>query len=458
MPPQTLSDSTPSRRDFVKQSTAVVAGGMALATGMSKLQASAPLGDKQMKVALIGCGGRGTQAAAQALSTRGKVTLWSMADAFDKRIEQSLTKLTRTLQQNLGDEAEDQITERIQVPLDRQFAGLDAYQKAIDSGVDLVILATPPGFRPPQLEAAIKAGKHVFTEKPLAVDAPGIRRVIAAGKMAEAKGLCVGVGLQRHHDPGYQETVKRLQEGAIGDILLTRVYWNSGPLWLRTKTDFYQSYGHEPTEMEYQVNNWYYFNWLCGDHIVEQHIHNLDVSNWVKQTHPVMAKGMGGRERRTAPEYGQIFDHHAVEFTYPDGSTMLSECRHMDGCWNQVAEFAAGTKGTADISGGKIITPSDQWKYSGKTADPYQQEHDDLFAAIRSGQPFNEIPYGAESTMTAILGRMATYSGKLLDWDEAINSEIDLSPMEYNFAAAPPVVPDKNGNYPVPVPGVTKVL
>ena len=428
MPSQESSEFSPSRRDFVKQSTAVVAGGMALATGLNKALAGTPLGDKKIKIALIGCGGRGTQAAAQALSTSGDVTLWAMADAFDKRIEQSLAKLNRTLEQNLGEDAKELIEEKIQVPLERQFAGLDAYQKAIESGVDLVILATPPGFRPLQFEAAIEAGKHVFTEKPLAVDAPGVRRVIAAGKKADEKGLCVGVGLQRHHHPGYQETVKRLQEGAIGDILLTRVYWNSGPLWVRTRADFYKSYGHEPTEMEYQVNNWYYFDWLCGDHIVEQHIHNIDVSNWVKQAHPIKAQGMGGRERRTAPEYGQIFDHHAVEFTYPDGSTMLSECRHMDGCWNQVAEFAAGTNGSADISGGEIITPSDTWKYAGTPVDPYQQEHDDLFAAIRSGQPYNEIPYGADSTMTAILGRMATYSGKLLEWDEAINSEIDLAP------------------------------
>ena len=171
-----------------------------------------------------------------------------------------------------------------------------------------------------------------------------------------------------------------------------------------------------------------------------------------------MAQGVGGRERRTAPEYGQIFDHHVVEFTYPDGSTMLSECRHMDGCWSQVAEFASGTKGAADISAGKIITPSGEWKFSGKPVDAYQQEHDDLFAAIRSGQPYNEMQNGVDSTMTAILGRMATYSGKVVEWDEAINSEIELSPADYDFAAAPPVVPDKNGNYPVPVPGVTKVV
>ncbi len=452
------SSALPTRREFVKASSALALGGAAVATGLSTVRAGQALGDKEIKVALIGCGGRGNDAAVQALSTNGKVTLWAMADAFDKRIEQSLDRISRTLEQRWGSDAIDKAAAAVQVPAERQFAGLDAYQQAIDSGVDVVIHATPPGFRPQHVEAAIKAGKHVFTEKPVAVDAPGIRKILAAGKMAEEKGLCVGVGLQRRHDPAYIETVKRLQDGAIGDILLTRVYWNSGPLWLRTRGDFYKSYGHEPTEMEYQVNNWYYFDWLCGDHIVEQHIHNIDVSNWVKQAHPISAQGAGGRERRTSPDFGQIFDHHVVEFTYPDGSTMLSECRHMDGCWNQVAEFATGSKGRSNISGGMIKSPEGEWKYDGERADPYQLEHDHLFAAIREGKPYNEAEYGAHSTMTAIMGRMATYSGKMMEWDEAINSEIDLSPKEYNFAAAPPVVPDAKGNYPVPVPGVTKVV
>jgi myo-inositol 2-dehydrogenase / D-chiro-inositol 1-dehydrogenase len=448
----------PSRREFVKSSSTVVLGAAALATGLSSARAATAVGDKQIKVALIGCGGRGTDAAVQALSTKGNVTLWAMADAFAPQVERSLDRITRTLEQRMGSEAADKIKEAIQVPAERQFAGLDAYQNAIDSGVDLVIHATPPGFRPKHVEAAINAGKHVFTEKPLAVDAPGVRRMLAAGKTAEEKGLCVGVGLQRHHDPAYIETVKRLQDGAIGDILLTRVYWNSGPLWLRTRGDFYKSYGHEPTEMEYQVNNWYYFNWLCGDHIVEQHIHNIDVSNWVKKGHAISAQGAGGREVRTSADYGQIFDHHVVEFTYEDGSTMLSECRHIDRCWNQVAEFATGNKGRSNISGGMIKSPEGEWKYEGERADPYQLEHDDLFAAIRGGTPYNEMEYGAHSTMTAIMGRMATYSGKMMEWDEALNSEIDLSPKDYDFAAAPPVVPDAKGNYPVPVPGITKVV
>lgn len=460
MPPQSSTTNLllPSRREFVKTTSAAVLGGATVAVGLNPVQATQAMGDKEIKIAVIGCGGRGTEATVQALSTKGKVTLWAMADAFEQRVDDSLDKITRTLGRNWGSDSADRIQSAIQVPKERQFSGLDAYQKAINSGVDLVIHATPPGFRPQHVEAAIKAGKHLFTEKPLAVDAPGVRKVLAAGKLADEKGLCVGVGLQRHHDPAYVETVKRLQEGAIGDILLTRVYWNSGPLWLRTRGDFYKTYDHEPSEMEYQVNNWYYFNWLCGDHIVEQHIHNIDVSNWVKQGHPISAQGAGGRERRTAPDFGQIFDHHVVEFTYEDGSTMYSECRHMDGCWNQVAEFASGTKGKANISGGRIATADGEWKYEGESSNPYQLEHDHLFAAIREGKPYNEMEYGAHSTMTAIMGRMATYSGRMIEWDKAINSEIDLSPKSYDFAAAPPVVPDSKGNYPVPVPGVTQVV
>lgn len=460
MSPDSLppNSALPSRRDFVKKTSVAVLGGAALASGLRTAQAAQALGDKEIKVALIGCGGRGTDAAVQALSTEGKVTLWSMADAFEQRITDSEDRIRRTLERRWGSDSAERIDAAVQVPDERRFAGLDGFQKAIDSGVDVVIHATPPGFRPQHVEAVIQAGKHLFTEKPLAVDAPGVRKVLAAGKLAEEKGLCVGVGLQRHHDPSYIETVKRLQEGAIGDILLTRVYWNSGPLWLRTRGDFYKSYGHEPSELEYQVNNWYYFNWLCGDHIVEQHIHNIDVSNWVKKGHPISAQGAGGRECRTAADYGQIFDHHVVEFTYEDGSTMFSECRHMDGCWNQVAEFATGTKGRANISGGKIATADGEWKYDGDRADPYQREHDHLFAAIRAGKPYNEMEYGAHSTMTAIMGRMATYSGKMIDWDKAINSDIDLSLKTFDFADAPPVVPDAKGNYPVPVPGVTRVI
>jgi len=447
----------PSRRDFVKTS-AVVISSAALASGVSIARAAHFSGDDEIKIALIGCGGRGTGAAGQALRTEGKVKLWAMADAFLPKVTSCLGRLERDLSDAKAAKKPGALTATIDVPPERQFAGFDAYQQAIDSGVDLVILTTPPGFRPLQLEAAIAADKHVFMEKPVAVDAPGIRRVLAAGKEAEKKGLAVAVGLQRHHQAGYIETIQRLQDGAIGDIQLTKVYWNGGGVWVRTRADFETANGHAPTEMEYQVNNWYYFNWLCGDHINEQHIHNLDVSNWLKGGPPVEASGMGGRQVRKGKDHGQIFDHHFVDFTYADGSTMMSQCRHIPGCSSKVDEFAVGTAGTAHIGGNEITGYGGDWKFKGKRVDPYQQEHDDLFAAIRRGDAYSEAEYGAHSTMTAIMGRMATYSGKIIKWEDAINSQIDLSPSVYSFDAAPPVVPDADGNYPVPEPGKSVVV
>ena len=465
----TVQSSTPAaqptRREFVKKSSALIVSGAALASGVDIARAAHIAGDEEIKIALIGCGGRGTAAAAQALSTEGKVTLWAMADAFQDKITGALRRISGGQVKNYNDESMGSFEESCNVPPERQFSGFNGYQKAIDSGVDLVILATPPGFRPLHFEAIVAAGKHAFIEKPLAVDAPGIRRMLAAGKIADEKGLAVGVGLQRHHQAAYIETIKRLQDGAIGDIPLTRVYWNSGGVWVRTRDDFYDAYGHDPTEMEYQMNNWYYFNWLCGDHILEQHIHNIDVSNWLKDAHPVKANGMGGREVRNGRDHGQIFDHHSVEFTYADGSTMLSQCRHMPGCDSLVDEFATGTQGTVHIGPGskknpghQIVTPKGTWTYSGPKADPYQVEHNDLFAAIRKGEHYNEVEYGAHSTMTSILGRMATYSGKEVTWDEGINSQVDLSPAKYDFAADPPVMPDAEGNYPIAVPGKTVVI
>jgi predicted dehydrogenase len=288
------------------------------------------------------------------------------------------------------------------------------------------------------------------------VDAPGIRRVLAAGEMAKEKGLGVGVGLQRRHDPAYIETIKRIQDGEIGNVICTRVYWNQHELWVKNREPEY-------TEMKYQLRNWYYFNWLCGDHIVEQHIHNIDVSNWLKGMHPIDAQGQGGRQVRTGRGYGQIFDHHLVEFTYPDGSKMFSQCRQIPGAWTAVNERAHGSAGSCTMGDreDKVFYSTDgkpSWTYRGPSAAPYQQEHIDLMASIRKGEPYNETEIGATSTMTAILGRMATYSGKLIKWDDAIASEIDLSPASYAWDADPPVMPDSEGRYPVAVPGVTKVV
>ncbi|MBN9693525.1 MAG: Gfo/Idh/MocA family oxidoreductase [Verrucomicrobia bacterium] len=420
-----------TRRRFLS-TTSVAAVGALSASRFAFAQASDTL-----KIALIGCGGRGSGAAAQALNVPG-TKLVAMADAFPDRLQGALKGLI---------EAKGP---QVDVPPDRQFVGFDGYKNAI-SLADVVILATPPGFRPMQFAEAVKQGKHVFAEKPVATDAPGVRTFLAAAEEAKNKNLKVGIGLQRHHDPGYIETIKRIQDGAIGDVAAMRVYWNDAGVWVNPRKP-------DQTEMEYQMRNWYYFVWLCGDHIAEQHIHNLDVANWVKGAHPVKARGMGGREVLTDKRYGQIFDHHMVEFTYPDGSICFSQCRHQPGCWTEVNEHAIGTRGTSAV-GSNLIKPSvgEVWRYrSEKRVDPYQQEHDDLFAAIRNNTPYNEAFNGAHSTMTSILGRMSTYSGKDVTWDEGIKSELNYFPDELSWNAKMKALPDADGNYEIPVPGVSK--
>ncbi len=432
-----------SRRDFIKRSSLLVAGGAvagAVTQQLSIARAAHAYGSDMIKIGLVGCGGRGTGAAIQALNTSGgELKLVAMADAFPDAVQRAYRSI------------KGQHADKLDVPKERQFAGFDAFQKVLESDVDVVILATPPGFRPQHFEAAVKAGKHVFMEKPVAVDAPGVRRVLAANEEAKKKGLAVAVGLQRRHEPAYVETISRLQEGAIGRINLCRAYWNGAGVWVRPRTA-------NQTELEYQMRNWYYFNWLCGDHIVEQHIHNLDVINWLLNGYPVEANGMGGREVRTGKEYGEIFDHHFVEFTYANGEKCYSQCRHIEGCWSAVSEFAHGSEGYADISGGKIYSPQGEivWKTEG-ARDGWQQEHHDLFAMLRRGEAPNEGEYGALSSMTSIMGRMATYSGKRISWDEAFNSELKLADVDnlQNFDQMAPVQPDENGFYPVAVPGKT---
>ena len=436
--------SIPSRRDFIKTSW-LVAGG-AVVGGLTLARSAHAFGSDQIKIGLIGCGGRGTGAAVQALNTvgheqlqpNGRVTLVALGDAFEDRVQASY----RTLKGHHRD--------LVDVPRERQFFGLDAYQRVLETDLDLVILATPPGFRPLHFEAAVKAGKHVFMEKPLATDSPGIRRILAANEEAKKKGLAVAVGLQRHHERRYRETLQRLQDGAIGEILFTRVYWNGHGVWVRKRQA-------GASELEYQLRNWYYFTWLCGDHLVEQHIHNLDVSNWLLRGPPAECQGHGGRQVRTGREHGEIFDHHFVEYTYPNGTKMFSQCRHIPGCWNAVAEFAHGTQGYADISGAKISNAQGElvWKFSGKGGSGHQEEHYDLFAALRRGERPNEAEFGAHSTLTAIMGRQATYSGQLVKWDEALNSKIALADFDglHSFADQAPVQPDAEGAYPVPVPG-----
>jgi myo-inositol 2-dehydrogenase/D-chiro-inositol 1-dehydrogenase len=431
-----------NRREFLKTS-ALVAGGVmlnqfAFAGGHSST-------DDTIKIALIGCGDRGTGAAFQALSTKQNIKLVAMADAFQDRLDNSYKVLS------------DKFKDKVDVPQDRRFVGFDGYQKAI-ALADVVLLVTPPGFRPTHFEEAIKQGKHVFMEKPVAVDAPGVRKVLAAAELAKQKKLNVVVGLQRRYQANYRETLKRIQDGAIGDVVSGQVYWNSGGVWVKKRQP-------GQTEMEYQMRNWYYFNWLCGDHIVEQHVHNIDIANWVKNAYPVSIQGTGSRAWRTGKDYGEIYDNHAVELTYADGSVIYSQCRHFEGIANRVDETFQGTKGRVYLSAGNNGV---LWDHKGKeifnhptkgNANPYQTEHDELFAAIAKGEyKFADAERGAKSCFTAIVGRYATYSGQTIKWDEALKADNSLMPEQLSWTANPKLMPDENGLYPIPTPGKSKII
>ena len=443
-----------SRRKFMRRSTAAVLSGAVAQNLAPRVYAS---GNEEIKIALIGCGGRGTGAAVQALSTEGPVKLWAMADAFPDQLERSYQLLVKGGRFSRSPGAGSQ-TAKVDVPPERRFAGLDAYRKVMElDDVDVVLLTTPPGFRPAHFEAAIRAGKHAFMEKPVATDAAGIRTVLAAAKEAKRKNLKVGVGLNRRHSPVYEETIQRIHDGAVGRINAIRIYN------VRSGTGKYHERQPGETELEYQVRHWYYFTWLSGDFIVEQSVHDYDVAYWMKGQHPVSAQGQGGRLIRAGDDYGHIYDHFYVEYDFPDGSKLLSQHRHMPGCWSQIGEFADGSKGTASVVAKRTATIQlhDQakplWKGT-ESGNSYQIEHDRLFAAIRNDRPHNEAEAGAISTMMAILGRMAAYSGKMLTWEEAINSNIKLTTEADRWDAPAPVEPDAEGRYPVPLPGITKVV
>ena len=423
-----------SRRQFLK-SSATAASLTALTAGMqAKVYAA---GTDVMKIGLIGCGGRGTGAAVQALNACKQAKLMAMADAFKDRLERSYQAVSK------------RYPKRVDVPPKRRFVGMDAYAAVIDADVDMVLLTTPPGFRPLHFEAAVKANKHVFMEKPVAVDAPGVRRMLAANKQAKKKGLAVAVGLNIRHQNSSREVVKRVHDGAIGQITFLRAYGNNAGVWVRPRQP-------GQSEMEYQMRNWYYFNWLCGDLIVEQTVHALDLVNWAKGGHPVEAQGIGGRQVRVGPDYGEIYDNHAVEYTYGDGTKMFLFCRHIRGCWNYFGGIAHGTKGEADLSKGILSVLGQKPLRFDKGIAGHQAEHDDLFAALDAGRPYNEGDYGIDSTMTAILGRMATYSGQVVKWDEAMKSDTDLGPERYSWDAEAPVKPGADGLYACAMPGKTK--
>jgi myo-inositol 2-dehydrogenase/D-chiro-inositol 1-dehydrogenase len=429
-----MMQNDPNRRNFLKTTTAAAAGA-ALTSTIAKTAHAA--GSDEIKFVLIGCGGRGSGATANIMNTKGNVKLVAVADAFEHKAADALKRFNKGANK-----------EKVDVPAERIFTGLDGYKKAIDVDSDLVIIATPPGFKPQQFEYAVNKGRHVFMEKPVASDAVGIRRVLDSVEESKKKKLMVGIGLQRRHEPRYMETIKRIHDGAIGDVITQRVYWNGGGIWYRNRTD-------EQTEMGFQTNNWYHFNWLSGDQICEQHIHNLDVGCWVKGMYPVECNGMGGRGMRMDGDAtkSQIFDHTFCEYTFPDGTKMFSQGRHLRGAWNKVGEAAHGTKGTADPSG--VIEGENAWKFTGDSPNGHQQEQHDLIEALMRGEIYNEGEYGAKSTFTAILGREACYSGKVIKWDELLTKGRELAPGidDYTLDTPPPTLRDEKGEYPVPVPG-----
>ncbi|MAU55147.1 MAG: Gfo/Idh/MocA family oxidoreductase [Flavobacteriales bacterium] len=432
-----------SRRSFVK-STALT-GGVLLSSTFSLEAMANSSNNKKLKLVLVGCGGRGTGAAVQALRADKDVELVAMADAFEDRLESSL----KAISEELDGERNVKVKEK------NRHVGFNSYQKVIDMA-DVVILATPPGFRPLHFKYAIDNDKHVFMEKPVATDANGVRQVLESAKVAKKKKLNVVVGLQRRYQKSYNSTLKLINNGNIGKIVSGQVYWNSAGVWVRKRVK-------GQTEMEYQMRNWYYFNWLCGDHILEQHIHNIDVANWFIGEYPNSASGMGGREVRNGIDHGEIFDHHFVEFKYPSGAIISSQCRHQPGTKYDVSEAFQGTKANVVTSGDycKIIdhNGNDMFKHDpSNDISPYQIEHDRLFESIRSGGVINNAEYGAKSTLTAIMGRMATYTGKEITWEQALNSQQVLVPNDLSWNSTPPTLPDSNGRYSIPKPGQTKLI
>jgi predicted dehydrogenase len=426
-----LSSTTSSRRQFLRESGAVLAGAAMAAPALGHVHVA---GDEVLKIGLIGCGGRGTGAASQALNADPNVKLVAMGDAFPDRLQASLNALGR----------EEAIRNKIDVKPDHCFTGFDAYKQVLASGIDVAVLATPPHFRPMHIKAAVEAGKHIFAEKPCCVDATGARSVFESCLEAKKKNLAVVTGLCYRYDPPKQEIMKRIHDGAIGDIVALQTTYNTGLLWSKPRQPGW-------SDMEWQLRNWLYFTWLSGDHIVEQHVHSLDKMAWAMQDHyPVKATGVGGRQVRTGPEFGNIFDHHSVVFEYPGGVKVFSQCRQQADCQNDVSDFVFGTKGVADIMQ-HTITGEKPWRYGRKSkADMYQKEHDALFASIRSGNPINNGDFMTKSALMGIMGRMATYTGKLVTWDKLMKSKEDLSPSHYEFGSLP--VP------PVPMPGKTKLV
>jgi predicted dehydrogenase len=433
--------NTTSRRTFLKTAAAT----SALLTSGAALNAHSS-GSDEMRVGIVGCGGRGTGAGDNVLNSTDGVRVVALADIFKPKIAKCRNDLKDSIQK---DKARD-FKNQVDVTDDRSFVGLDAYEKLINCpDVNYVILATPPGFRPLHIAATVAAGKNLFTEKPVGVDGPGIRRVMAAYEDSVKKNMCIVAGTQRRHQLGYVETMKRVHDGEIGDILALRCYWNGNGIWF---------YPRKPgmSDVQYQLNNWYHFLWLCGDHIVEQHVHNLDVCNWAMKTHPARCDGAGGRtphnpSRPAGPpeEVGNIYDNFSIDYEYPGGVHMYSSCRHLQPTQARISEALVGSKAGCDLSGYRIANKSVYSRDKDKAdVSPYVREHADLIDSIRGGKIVNELKQVAESTLTAIMGRMSAYTGKPVTWEFALNSKLDTFPHDLTWDS-------KLVTPPVPAPGTT---
>ncbi|MFA5192520.1 MAG: twin-arginine translocation signal domain-containing protein [Verrucomicrobiia bacterium] len=430
-----------SRREFLKTSATAVAGAALARPGYTAE-------DNTLKIALVGCGGRGTGAAAQAMSTSGPTKLWAMADVFEHRLAASYKGLS-------GKHAK-----QMEVPADRQFIGFDGYKKAIDSigkgGV--VLLTTPPAFRPLHVEYAVSKGVHVFMEKSFGSDVPGALRIKKAGEEASKNNLKVAGGLMSRHYKPLAEAVENIHKGLIGDVVTAWAYREHGPV------------GYHPrkpgvTEMGHQVANYSAFTWLNGTFLLDWLIHNLDICCWVKDAWPVSCQGMGGRQVRTDAD--QLFDHYAAEYTFPDGTRLFAQGRHQAKCWGFFGDIIHGAKGSAVLGEGvshpRIFKTFNQtaenqvWEYKGEPCNHYQVEHDLFFAAIRNDKPYNEADRCVKATLVGIMGRMACETGQLIKWDDMLACTTELAPGLENFTmdSKPPVVPDEKGNYPVAMPGRT---
>ncbi|MDR3623088.1 MAG: Gfo/Idh/MocA family oxidoreductase [Paludisphaera borealis] len=418
----------PNRRVFLKASTAATAGLGFLGNAHAR-------GNDVIKVGLVGCGGRGSGAAdniCEAAGTSYNIKIHALGDVFEDHLKNCREGIKNSPNSK----------EKYDVADDRCFVGLDAYKKVIEVS-DLVILATPPGFRPGHIEAVVKAGKNLFTEKPVAVAGTGIRRVLAAADEAKAKKLAVVAGTQRRHQPGYLESMKRIHEGAIGDVVGGQVYWNQGNIWAHKRQPGW-------SDVEYQIHNWYHFLWLCGDHFVEQHVHNLDVANWAIGAHPVRAVGMGGRQVPGGPEHGQSYDHFAVDYEYPNEVHVMSMARQIEGCENNVSETIVGSAGRFQ-SNGYRFSGKDKSRVRVNDGNAYVHEHVHLLESIVSGNPLNELKQVAESTLTAIMGRMSAYTGKAVTWEQALESKLDTFPKHLDLKGS-------LEEPPLPRPGVTELI